>query len=73
VKPDNIIHCLERLVEALNWITQTPTLDVKSAKEWVKEFEEIHPFIDGNGRVGCILFNWIMGKLGDPLPLPKLF
>jgi hypothetical protein len=27
--------------------SQTPTLDVKSSKTWVKDFEVIYPFIDG--------------------------
>lgn len=29
-------------------------------------FEKIHPFLDGNGRVGRILFNAILNKFGYP-------
>lgn len=36
-------------------------------KEWHVKFEEIHPFEDGNGRVGRILLN--MQRLNSKLPL----
>jgi hypothetical protein len=29
-------------------------------------FELIHPFVDGNGRVGKIVYNYLMGTLHDP-------
>lgn len=28
------------------------------------EFEDIHPFVDGNGRVGRMLYNWHRLKMG---------
>lgn len=31
------------------------------------EFEKIHPFIDGNGRIGRIIMNWHRIKKGLPI------
>ena len=41
--------------------------------EFYKEFEEIHPFQDGNGRIGKIIFNWHNNTLGDPLLPPNFW
>lgn len=35
------------------------------------EFEHIHPFIDGNGRVGRMLLNWTRMQMGLPILIIK--
>jgi hypothetical protein len=37
-----------------------------NAQELYLEYEFIHPFRDGNGRTGKILFNWANGTLRNP-------
>jgi hypothetical protein len=41
------------------------------AEAFYQAFERIHPFIDGNGRVGAILYNMLLGRMNDPITPPK--
>jgi hypothetical protein len=62
--PEYIIRNLEMLLEAQYNLTPA---------EFYKEFEEIHPFVDGNGRVGDILYNYLSGTLDNPTLPPDFW
>jgi hypothetical protein len=48
--------------------------DRLSSDEWYWEYEEIHPFADGNGRTGNILWNLHRGSIAaDQLAFPPDF
>lgn len=69
--PHGTIHAnVTKLLDAFNTIEHPSSED---AINFYKAFEEIHPFIDGNGRVGAILYNWILNTLEVPSIPPDLF
>lgn len=48
-------------------------MDELTPDEFYVEFEKIHPFVDGNGRTGKILHNWLLGTLHDPVLIKDYF
>lgn len=73
--PDKLMDCLSALEKFLHdQPEKTPTL-VKAALAHV-QFETIHPFLDGNGRVGRLLIALLLcveGVLQQPLLYLSLF
>lgn len=47
--------------------------DSMTPLEFYKAFEEVHPFIDGNGRTGKVIMNWLGHTLLRPAFPPNDF
>lgn len=78
--PTEIPRLMETLCKGINEFKTedgelefSPSLRMSAIDFLVKQFLWIHPFADGNGRVGFLLFNYLNGTLDNPKPLPDYF
>lgn len=72
--PETALECMQDLEQFLHCDNGLPVL-VKAALAHV-QFETIHPFLDGNGRVGRLLITLLLchaGQLSQPMLYLSLF
>lgn len=48
-------------------------IEYMTPEEFYKEFMMVHPFVDGNGRTGKVVYNWMKGTLDNPVFPPNFF
>ncbi len=73
--PEQLMECLDSLEKFLHDETQTLPLLVQLGLIHV-QFESIHPFLDGNGRLGRLLITLLLcarGALREPLLYLSLY
>lgn len=60
----------EVLARMERWFEMLPSM---TPEEAYRELMEIHPWADGNGRTGKIVYNWLKGTLDNPVLPPNFF
>jgi Fic family protein len=72
---EEVLECMSRLERFLNNLPAPTPVLLKAALAHV-QFETIHPFLDGNGRVGRLLITLLLCEqqvLREPMLYPSLY
>lgn len=56
----------EKLMRLCGWAA----INQITPDEWYQEFEALHPFNDGNGRIGAIIYNYLKGNDENSMKVP---
>jgi Fic family protein len=73
--PERLLECLDSFERFLHDETHQLPVLIEAGLAHV-QFESIHPFLDGNGRLGRLLITlllWAKGALAQPLFYPSLY
>ncbi|KAM9988839.1 hypothetical protein ACTFIY_004885 [Dictyostelium cf. discoideum] len=71
ISPELIEKTMFELVRKYNQYRPVTKSSPYAVSAWLSHaFVSIHPFIDGNGRMGRILANYVMFSYGFPFPVP---
>lgn len=58
------VHVMTELSDLMEWLRDSPLEGIVTAVVFFHEIESIHPFLEGNGRMGRSLFHILMQELG---------
>jgi Fic family protein len=65
--PPDFMHLPAEMAALIDWYNQAAAMHpVERAAELHTRFVKIHPFVDGNGRMGRLLLNFELMKMGYP-------
>ena len=72
VKPVKAEDVEKEMKKLIGWNKKERKHTIELASEFHARFEQIHPFLDGNGRTGREILNWILQKEGFPRAIINL-
>lgn len=70
INPSLVIEAISQWLEQMNNCWAASKNDLTDVTEQLHiQYEQIHPFVDGNGRTGRIFWNWCRFKNDFPLKI----